>query len=562
MNTARQRIMLHLAFFLLITALSAVNGVVATNFSNLTYYNPPFEEVKQNNLGAGEKLMHFTENLGLVGEDEPPIIFADLRVLSVDPTVDSRISNLHIPDVLWGWGEGHMDKYEYGEDDSCCGADYKRKTVLESNGPPELKEAVMTFEFNGMSREVGAVYKKYSFDNGTAIENLSGLGLAEEEIEDIENGNIPENLSIHVEYLAENPITVPFTKEELDINPDKNTGDVPGLNIKLAGRIDFPYIKKEYYKDEKWDNGTCSCESESDEHGITISRELVDERAYSVDNHNVTFMLKTPITREITYVEPNIEYLLFTNRYPQKFIFFTERTPTSIYYAYNYRVNVDAFGIAEISPLPSGLDTFPPNGLDSDLIGAGAQPVDIHVKTEYGQKRHYYIEPYQIENTSEAYGILYSIKTSYNKSLNGPRAIGIVFYDLFGDPFISEADTVYFRIPLKCDYNIRESNVEFTLTDDTGKPISGYPATITLGNQTASAITSQDGKIIVHRAGKVAISAPSNDYYRGCESEVESYSVATGARNICFPVSIIIVVLFALSYRITGRALPFNKKEK
>ena len=150
------------------------------------YINPPFESVEKNNIERIENLMHFKENYGNVAEEEPPIIFVDLRILSVDPSVDDRISNLHIPHVVWGWGEDHMERWEYTEKDYCCGDEYERKIIWRSAGDAELVEAVIEFEFNGMKRDEDAVYKQYSFENGTIIDDLSELGLTEEDVERIQ----------------------------------------------------------------------------------------------------------------------------------------------------------------------------------------------------------------------------------------------------------------------------------------------------------------------------------------------------------------------------------------
>ncbi|RKX42414.1 MAG: hypothetical protein DRP27_09425 [Thermotogae bacterium] len=378
-------------------------------------------------------------------------------------------------------------------------------------------------------------------------------------------GNRPVNLTITTSYITENPIDVPYTSHELDVNPDEDTGQVPDLIIRLHGSISFPYTRTEHYEVEEWENGTCSCHSETDVDHITITKELSDSKTFHVDNHNVTFFLKNPITREQTYIEPNIEYVLFTNRFPQKFVFFLDGIPFSVYYVYNYKLVRDSFGILKISKMSSGSDSFliPGTGYsDKDILNY----LDYHIKgkTEYQQHYYEYVFPYQIRNTTESYGILYRIKTYYNSSIIGRHQFNVVFYDLFNDPFISDVETIYTRIPLKCYYTLGQNYVNFTLRNDKNEPVVNYPIAVGIDGVERYLFTDTNGNLLIWRnVGEkaIVIRAQPNEFYRGCKRTIATVNISTDALKICLPITIIIVVIFAFSYKITGKVLPFNLLE-
>jgi len=554
-NTTRTY-MKHLILIFIITIIGGTNafGSHSSNpYINITFINPPIDQVERDNLDISDDYMHFTENIGEVSKEDKPIIFADIRILAVDPSISDRISNLHIPHVIWGWGEDHLNKWEYTIPDSCCGDDYDRKIVWKSEGNPELVEASMNFKFGEVSRDENTVHKQYSLDNGTII-SLSDLNLTEDDLNST-------NISIHVSYIPDNPIDIPFTTEELDTDPDEDNGRVPDMEISLHGKIEFPYVKTVYYKTEHWENGSCSCDSKEDEEHLIITKVKSDSKSYHVDNHNVTFFLKTPITHEITNINPYVEYILFTNRYPQKFVFYINGVPFSIYYIYNYKEDMDKFGFFKIIKTSSYSDSFltPNSGYsDKDILNF----MDLHIKgkTYYKQKRYHYIEPYQLENTSEAYGILYDIKTYYNQSILGMDNFNLVFYDLFNDPYISKNDVIYTRIPLKCHYSINQSVIHFWLTDYNDELIPNYPLMININNKNQMSSTGAGGEgiSIPRLKGRIIVNAPSNDYYRGCSREIITTSVSNDAIRVCMPIIVVVVIIFAVTYKFTSKILPFN----
>lgn len=513
---------------------------------NQTIINPPLDQVMEHNNDLVEDMLPFHENFGSVPENEGPVIFSDLRILSVDPSIDNHVSNLHIPIVIWGWGEKHLDKYEESWEETCCDHEYTHKIIWESDGEPYLSDAKMVFEFEGINRSLGLITTRYYYDNGTEITDLSELNITGNLSDDV-----LENLSIRVEHELNDPVEVPFTTEELDINPDNRTPDLPKLTIKLSGTINFPYKRREVYKVERWNDEGCSCESEVDDENVIIKKRLSDQRTYYVENHNLTGFLAKPVTHEMSYLTSNLEYFLFGNRFPQKIVYSVDGLPFAVYYVYHYKVEESPYGFWRVKTIPSYKEGFASGDLDLPMF------VDLLVKnlTVFRWKKRYYIHPFQIHDTSESYVNVYNIRMYFNSSgLLGPHTYRLYFYDWFGDRFMVGEDRIFVRVPVRCYYYLQPNYILFTVRGPNDQVVSLPIIVKDEEGNPISYLSSEEGYLIPRQKNHVITAmAVGNDQFRGCSINIVDRGVWNDNLKVCLPVIIILAVLYGVAYRISGK---------
>jgi len=93
------------------------------------YVNAPLEDVNSNNYQVAPSLLNYSSNMLSVNENNDfsgsnPIIWADLRLITVTNSINNILSDNDEHLIIWSWGQDHKSSIS--------------KSYPNSNGCPEL----------------------------------------------------------------------------------------------------------------------------------------------------------------------------------------------------------------------------------------------------------------------------------------------------------------------------------------------------------------------------------------------------------------------------------------
>lgn len=258
------------------------------------YVDPPFS-VFDDNIEVGHTLENysFEEKQTTISD---PIAYANMTLLMVNPSVDSRISTLEDNMLIWAWGWKADTVTQQGECNS-CGCD---TTTVAPNGNPTISSAI-TFEFKDDQKTVNTL---------------------------------------------ESVVDIP-----LDLSGSENDT----LRILLDGSMVFPYERTTV----DWDRvcrtvgnaTTCSCEDTTNTEYISITKTFSDDLEYTVEDGEPLFFLLKPILLEQWLRNNQFYLILFSNAKIYKATIVMDGGSIYEETLYEFGVTEDSFGLKYVTAL-------------------------------------------------------------------------------------------------------------------------------------------------------------------------------------------------------------------
>jgi len=272
-------------------------------FSLLSAYDsPPFYEVETHNQASISSIRSTLISAGPLNEPDTsdPIIYANAKPITLDPSVDNRISSSQPPKLLWTWAENHADTViEEWEDDGC-------NNDIELNFASYTLNGTISFTFRNIT-------KYTSFDEGSDESSFF--------------------------------LTVPFTSSELDQTNGSNF-----LEIEINGVFNFMYDKDEHYS---WRDENDTCESDDYHGNETFVKSFSSKITYLVEGGNLTFFLNSPALREQWYKNNKFDTIVLSKRklYKANVLLNGEKVSNSQFYSFS--VSEDEYEIQHIDSTES-----------------------------------------------------------------------------------------------------------------------------------------------------------------------------------------------------------------
>ncbi len=463
------------------------------------YYVPPLDDVSESNRGAAESLMHFGSNLGGVPENEMsyshPVAFFDVQVLCAVPEVGGMVSGENENEILWAWGEEHIEYVKEYTGGGCGGQrSYREKW---SAGEPEIQEFKAYVEFAGEEREM-----------------------------ELCNGG------------CENPFPSMFSSEEISSAEERIDNEthemVPNyLKAGVYGKVKFPYKAKIVtYREECHSTPeggeVCSCERDVD--GPFDASEILEgesEREFEVEKGDAVPFLFYPYMLE---AETNQSVMfLHSNREVQRFYPLIDGEVSGAVYRFVYEIEEDGYGVERIEV--EEVDIREIQEGDGNITEVFEPNSDIHYNVS-GVCSETECYPLEINGSRKNYSEFYVFQTVYGTA--GEKRMGFVFYDRFGKEIFLERNISYKKpTTLNVYGEMRGLNsVEVSaILYGGGKPLDGRMVNLSVEGQWAVASTGSDGKV-----SRVFDVESSNSYSIGAEFEGDEVYSEASSGNILFSI--------------------------
>ena len=484
---------------------------------------PPIEDVTSHNMEIANSLINTTENVGGSPTNAPtvddPVSFFSMRVFTALPSVDERISSNHIPLMLWGWGEQHEEKVEE-----------ERKT-------PNCPDSVITVESNG-NPVPGEFSALVQFQD-------------EERSADLLNG-------------SKNPFPIPFSKEELDVQIEKdnetNRSKPLYLNITIAGSLSFTYARTEhtytYECETVWINETnsievCTCHPVTYESNITIEKTASSSHSFLLENGNVLFFLLKPILREQLKDESAVNAVIFSKRLPYKAYLKFDDNVFNAVYTNSFSIEEDGLGVQYIKSAEDFHKGISPD--DKDITNS----TNLNSSLSFSSLETY-LRPIQLEKENESFSNIYGINSSY-ANMSGRHNLSMLFFDHFNDRY-EYNENVLTRTMTLISIERKEDGLEIRLGDDKGNALSNKKVSLLIDGKEEEHLTDGRGLILISNIPSF-ISAwfPGDDYYRP-SSNYLTIRAQSGIIDLSiFGFLIILLALFAgMSFHNTRSIFPLS----